>query len=400
MGNKLGVQYQEFDVEYHERTKPPIWKVIFLEGERAHRGAWESIINQTGGIPTGRMYFEHADLTDPKAEAHRVFNILYPTADDLRGLFLAWEYHNEVGHFGTQAKLFNESSMWFADLMHKHDLEMIGGNWGTGNPYGFCSEPYEEDPERWMRGLGQHFALYHGMMRESDYLGLHEYSAPEMWSRHPFTCGRYTLAHEVWPDDLKARKNWVIITECGIDTGVIETFLKGWRHYNYTEQQYLEQLRWYEETYLLPYDWILGAEIFLAKAKDKTWESFEIRGCNDISDYISTRSQEVNMEDKDVLAAWVNASMSDPWSWDTFNGPDCSARQTMGDAFGTYLYDTKRSTVNPPSRATMIKYGWVYKDSQDDYLDLHSRVAVLEQYIIDSSELNKRYADKINGDSL
>lgn len=400
MGNKLGVQYQEFDPEYHERTKPPVWKHIFLEGERPHRGVWESIINQTGGFPIGRMYFHRQDLSDPKGEAQRLFEYVYPAAVELKGLFRAWEYMNEKGHFGDEAKRLNESTMFFAELMHRYDLPVMCGNWGTGNPHGFCSEPYEESPERWLEGLRQHWAMYHGMMRECEYLGLHEYSAPEMWSQHPFQCGRHTLAHEVWPDDLQKRKNWVIITECGIDTGIIETFLAGWKHYNYTEEQYLKQLKWYEEEYLLPFYWILGATLFLAVARDKKWESFEVRNCRQISDYISTR-KETPMDDKQVLTAWINDSLQDPWTWEVFEGADCPARQKMEQEFGLYLYKTHRSSVNPPDRLTMIKYGWIYKEEKpDNYLDLHNRLAIVEQFIIDSSELHKRYADRINGDGL
>lgn len=291
----LGVQYQLFNMSYHRLTKPHIWKNIFLEGAIPDNTFWHLVKNECGGFFIARMHFGDQNLLDVN-RSKQIQDMILRAADRLRGIVDAWEFVNEWGHFGDDAKALNEQSCVWIDRMHGEGHKTIVGNWGTGNPAGYCAKPYEGNEDEWLDGLRKHWELFLPMLRKSDYLGKHEYSAPGVWSIHPWHTGRHTLDWGVWPKELQDRKKWVIITECGIDSGVFEPFLKGWRYYNLTEEHYLDQLMWYDMTYLKPFPHILGATIFLVNHTDPKWESFDINGCNLISNYIKTSgSEEVKM---------------------------------------------------------------------------------------------------------
>ena len=108
-------------------------------------------------------------------------------------------------------------------------------------------------------------------------LSLHEYSAPslqnyyESGSGEGWTTMRYRKVYNWFliPD---GRQIPLVITECGIDGGVIGQGQKGWKSYTSVEG-YMEQLRWYDS--LLKQDsYVLGATIFSLEIPN--WQDFDI----------------------------------------------------------------------------------------------------------------------------
>lgn len=108
-------------------------------------------------------------------------------------------------------------------------------------------------------------------------LGLHEYSTPTMRNQFDessgegWLTGRYrkVYRHILIPD---GRTIPLIITECGIDGGVIGQAGNGWKHYA-SAQEYFNQLIWYDG--LIKEDsYVLGATVFCLEIPD--WDSFDI----------------------------------------------------------------------------------------------------------------------------
>ena len=141
------------------------------------------------------------------------------------------------------------------------------------------------------------------MQQHNGFLGLHEYSAPEMWfgagdnQNHPTGDegdeGWLTLRYrKVYRDYLKPAGLAVplLVTETGVD-GLVQgrpgpagngwqDFTAYWRAQGYVtttaEGFYVEQLAWYD-SHLVNDDFVQGAAIF-ALAGPAGWESYEIMG--------------------------------------------------------------------------------------------------------------------------
>jgi hypothetical protein len=82
-------------------------------------------------------------------------------------------------------------------------------------------------------------------MSITDYWAVHEYGAPTMQA----DMGWYCLRYKRTISELKmvgARIPQLFITECGIDGGVINKPKRGWKSFC-GEDQYIEQLKWYDK---------------------------------------------------------------------------------------------------------------------------------------------------------
>ena len=111
---------------------------------------------------------------------------------------------------------------------------------------------------------------------------MHEYSAPDMDWLFDYTTGegwltgRYRKVYRQFliPD---GRVIPLIITECGIDGGVLgnpDDINRGWRSYQSAEN-YFDQLKWYDS--LLKEDsYVMGATIFSLEIHN--WGDFDIGG--------------------------------------------------------------------------------------------------------------------------
>ena len=135
----------------------------------------------------------------------------------------------------------------WASLMHLDGLRTVGLNLGVGWPQ--IADVHKFD----------------SAIDKVDYIGLHEYSAPAMWDGASWYCLRYrqTFASMGKP---------LLITECGIDGGVISQPRKGWRTFA-TEQQCWEQAQWYERE--MQRDDCVEAAFWYGCVPTPDWKDFE-----------------------------------------------------------------------------------------------------------------------------
>jgi len=165
-----------------------------------------------------------------------------------------WEGPNEpqpMSDPAFRAKL-NEFTVELAELMHLAGRRLVGMNWSVGWPdIGTAAE----------MGPG---------VQACDYLGLHEYSAPTMQQEQGFLCLRYRRTVQEL-----AESGYIVppilVTECGIDGGVIGVPKTGWRTYCDNFSWYLDQLKWYSGEIDMEVE---AATIFTVCSWD--WQDFAI----------------------------------------------------------------------------------------------------------------------------
>ena len=81
----------------------------------------------------------------------------------------------------------------------------------------------------------------------------------------------------------------LVITECGLDGGVMGEPGRGWRSYQSAEA-YMEQLKWYDSL-LMEDSYVLGATIFSLEIPN--WWDFDISGRARelLTEYVRTSGQ-------------------------------------------------------------------------------------------------------------
>lgn len=159
----------------------------------------------------------------------------------------------------------------FLKRLHEHNLHGVVGNFGVGWP---GNSGIQDAPVQW-----NFFANAINIMQAGDYLGLHEYWAlngvdntmnnqRSMWR---WWAGRY----EQCPYNVP-----ILITECGIDTGVTGQFYGSWRRLPGNENQqidrYIDELLWYWEKCLNDRR-IKAIFPFTYDRGSATWFEFDIR---------------------------------------------------------------------------------------------------------------------------
>lgn len=153
----------------------------------------------------------------------------------------------------------------FLNGLHQYGLHGVVGNFGVGWP---GNGGVQDAPVQW-----DFFKPVADLMAPGDFLGLHEYWAlngpTENWR---WWAGRFTQCPFKVP---------ILITECGIDTGVTGDWFGGWRKlpYNTVDLQaeyYIDQLWWYalecakdnRVRGIFPFTWDIGGY---------EWEKFDNR---------------------------------------------------------------------------------------------------------------------------
>ena len=159
----------------------------------------------------------------------------------------------------------------FLNGLHAYGLHGVVGNFGVGWP---GNGGVQDAPVDW-----DFFKPVIDIMQIGDYLGLHEYWAlngvtnqmngqPDMWR---WWAGRYLQC----PYDVP-----ILITECGIDTGVTGNWYGGWGDlpgtFDQKAERYCDELWWYAEQCaadgrvkgILPFTYDIGG---------REWEKFDIR---------------------------------------------------------------------------------------------------------------------------
>jgi hypothetical protein len=236
----------------------------------------------------GQLNIAEADVA---AEARRALEAVLPLALDQRraGLVDAWEGYNEPvpGDEGQMRKLADLEAERVR-LLAENGLRAVVGNFGSGNP-----------PLEWWPAFRP---ALEAAQANAGYLGLHEYSAPTIWTK----TNRLPLDFRAEPGDegwltLRYRKVYqqfllpwgirlpLVMTECGVDGGIAnrpgppgqgwEDFGSYWAELGMGKDvpgNYIEQLAWYDSELRLD-DYVVGASIFAMTAYQE-WKSFQILG--------------------------------------------------------------------------------------------------------------------------
>ena len=243
------------------------------------------------GRPT---FLGQADLDnmDPLAAARQFVEQLLPLATDerRRAAYAGWEAFNEpVPNSIEQMQRLAVFEAERTRLLGEQGIRSVVGNFGVGQP------PLELWPH--------FFPALEAVKTHHGYLGLHEYSAPDIWfgtgkSQRQATADQ---ADEGWLT-LRYRKVYrnylepaglavpLLITECGVD-GLVQNRPgpegNGWRDFvdfwatdlgmGYDGAgNYIEQLAWYDAELRLD-EYVAGAAIY-ALAASGGWESYELLG--------------------------------------------------------------------------------------------------------------------------
>jgi hypothetical protein len=197
--------------------------------------------------------------------------------DDVRETVLAnpavdyWEGYNEpIIHDAVLMEWYAYFEKKRVEILAAHDRKACIGNFSTGMP------PVERDV--WEA----FYPAIDAALANGGVLGLHEYSATDMdWlfdynSGEGWLTGRYRKVYRRFLIPA-GRVIPLIITECGIDGGVLQDpneINKGWRSYQ-SPESYFDQLKWYDS--LLKEDsYVLGATIFSLEIHN--WGDFDIGG--------------------------------------------------------------------------------------------------------------------------
>lgn len=152
-----------------------------------------------------------------------------------------------------------------------------------------------------------------GALATTDFWALHEYSAPSMMTDEGWLCLRYRRTVE----ELRACNSRIpplLITECGIDGGVINRGRTGWRTFA-SRPEYLGQLQWYDGE-LGRDDYVQAATIFTS-GPNQDWIDFDVDepASRDLSHYIDSKKGASNptyQEDTPVVDIAPNFRLARP----------------------------------------------------------------------------------------
>jgi hypothetical protein len=232
------------------------------------------------------------DAWNPQEAARQFAELLLPIATEPSRLahIDAWEAYNEPTIVtAEQMARLADFETERTRLLAAAGVRSCVGNFGTGQP------PLELWPS--------FYPALQAVQQHNGFLGLHEYSAPEMWfgagdnQNHPESDegdeGWLTLRYrKVYRQYLQPAGLAVplLVTETGVD-GLVQgrpgPAGNGWKDFaNYWRQQgyvtttaegfYVEQLAWYDR-HLVQDDYVKGSAIY-ALAGPTGWESYEIAG--------------------------------------------------------------------------------------------------------------------------
>lgn len=243
------------------RGRPDFLKVLELNRE--------ALVAYKQAKPNGkvlyRKYFSYQPLNDPITNANNVADQVLADVRDYHGLVDMLEGYNETGLW-DDAVHYNQFTIQLAKRYHDAGFEFVS----------YCFPEENPDMSLW--------DVYLPGIQASDYLGLHEYSAPTMMDKQGDRCFRYRRVYDYLKNKVKNLR--IMITEAGIDGGVVGRPATGWKQFT-DEAGYLSQLKWYTEG-VNQDDYLVCFHIFCCGTADKQWDGFDIRDCPSILDYCAS----------------------------------------------------------------------------------------------------------------
>jgi hypothetical protein len=243
-----------------------------------------------GTMIIGRYYADTQSFDDPENQAQAFFNQMRPCVESMRGIYETWMSYNEPAIWNEDdARRLSRFTVAWSNLMHGLGVKTVAYSFSEGHP----------DLSLWP-------FLVEGV-RACDYLGLHEYDAPEMNRTFLWRCCRYRQVLAALPADL--RQNPIIIGETGIDGGVsgVDRPQCGWKVFG-DAAHYLESLKWYDSQLQIDAN-AIGAAVFAAK-----WDtgngSYNVADVPQIKEYIGMEQQQQQTAGQLAVAA---ALAKKPW---------------------------------------------------------------------------------------
>ena len=232
-------------------------------------------------------------LADPIRGAREMTSTVLLNLGGARQFIAACEGPNETGLW-NDADRYSLFTAEYARTLHREGMASVAYNFSTGTPSGYFTGDGNLEPEAFREGLRAYWQHYWDGLRESTYLGLHEYSWTRMQNSQSWLCLRYRRVWDILPEDCRKP---ILITECGLDGGVAgqPREAAGWRALC-SEDVYLSQLAWYTGE-LEKDDYVLGAHIFHAGSADSGWDSFSVLGCDRIAEYMRNQRRMPIMPD-------------------------------------------------------------------------------------------------------
>jgi hypothetical protein len=270
MSSKLGLHHNtiqdEGRIEKFYRAAQPVVALHLDLGNTWFPEMVRSVSPNT--IIVSRKWFSSQPLNDPKSRADSAVRSILDTACGRAGLIDHAVIYNEIGPHPTHD--YMEFDIRATQRLHEVGISACVGNWSVGTP----------DIPDWES------TWFTETLRDADYLALHEYCAPSMDDPRGLDGdeGWFTLRYKKMLRSLREQSlNFpippIIFTECGIDSGAAHWdpgALGGWRSFT-TPQDYLRQLKWYDE-HLLTEPLVMGACIFCVHDRSGDWTTFDVKG--------------------------------------------------------------------------------------------------------------------------
>lgn len=207
----------------------------------------------------GGDHVENEYIRDGAAGAERYFARLRQYYLD-RPYIWAWEGPNEPQPMSDPAfrHVLNLFETRWIELMHSIQKLTVALRLSVG---------WVDKPE--------HILDFVDALDITDYWALHEYSAPMMQDAAGWHCLRYRQTVQALRD-VGHRVPPLLITECGIDGGVLKPpqGKKSWKTFARDEEDYMGQLAWYDRE-LCKDDYVKAAFIFTS-GPESEWVDFDV----------------------------------------------------------------------------------------------------------------------------
>ena len=330
------INWKADQIPWLRKTKPRVAKVLLQNVDKVWMREAREASPDTFWVGRLIVYPQAVDSPIENAQ-HFANSLLLPAAEPFRELVDALEGYNEIAFSqlrsssparmvrslgrilrASNVAAVREEMQRYAtferercEILAAEGWKSVVGNFSGGTP----------ELELWPD--------FYPALDAGDYLGLHEYSAntqpPFMPYLDTWLCRRYRRVYEALPEHLRLP---LIITECGIDGGMLGHAQEGWKRYT-DEAGYLADLQWYDES--LQEDarrWpIVGATIYCYGHVDPRWGSFNVGGA---------------MAER--LAGYLQSNPPLPWQ-EPQDAPPDPLVEMLADEFGDEFDDIRGELV-------------------------------------------------------
>lgn len=250
------------------RTNPPALKILQTAIDHPGSPIYDEVlapwrVKNPTGLLLLREVFDGSASQDVGFRCAQLLASATKIKDLTPTLETPWnEEHESLAELPAYAVMTNQA----VDIIEAAGYDVVVGNFSVGQP-----------------GLGDWMGYWPalGPSKRKKYLGLHEYSAPTMQDGQGWYCLRYRSVYAALPVDLRLP---LLITECGIDRGVLGPTERGrgWK-YQTTAAQYASQLAWYAGELLK--DKAIG--FIFACGTYKDFELFDVAGVAEVETVIT-----------------------------------------------------------------------------------------------------------------